>query len=117
MRFIVDAHLPPALVHWLRYRSYDALHTLDLADGNATSDVTILQLSVQEQRIVISKGRDFIEHLLLTNRPYKLLALTVGNTLTRPLLALFDRNWPVLIDLLAEHRFVELRADTIVVHF
>jgi len=38
MNFLVDAHLPRHLVLLLREHRYDAIHTLDLAEGNRTTD-------------------------------------------------------------------------------
>jgi predicted nuclease of predicted toxin-antitoxin system len=51
MRFLVDAHLPPSLC--------DLLHTIGLPAGNETTDRVINELSVTDQRIVISKDTDF----------------------------------------------------------
>lgn len=38
MRFLVDARLPRRLVYPLREADHDALHTLDVPDGNRTKD-------------------------------------------------------------------------------
>lgn len=59
MKFIVDAQLPFAVVKWLRQKGFDALHTSELPAQNLTADILIIQLSVVEQRVVISKDRDF----------------------------------------------------------
>lgn len=48
MRFLVDAQLPRRLSHRLREHGHDAVHTLDLPEGNRTSDEVINQLSVAE---------------------------------------------------------------------
>lgn len=117
LRFIVDAHLPMALAFWLRERGHDVIHTRDLPEQNATEDSVLLRLSMQEKRVVISKDRDFVEQILLTGRPHQLLALTMGNIVNRDLITLVARNWPRLEELLAKHRFVELSADHLVVHF
>lgn len=117
LRFIVDAHLPMALAFWLRERGYDVIHTRELPEQNATEDNVLLRLSMQEKRVVISKDRDFVEQILLTGRPHQLRALTMGNIVNRDLITLVARNWPRLEELLAKHRFVELSADHLVVHF
>ncbi len=50
MKFLVDAHLPPRLRE---------VHTQQLPDQNATKDRIINQLSLAEERIVISNESDF----------------------------------------------------------
>ncbi len=47
------------LVHWLRDRGHDVIHTRELPLKNKTEDSDIIQLSVQQDRTVISKDEDF----------------------------------------------------------
>lgn len=63
MNFLVDAHLPRRLVYRLREAGYDAIHTRDLPRGNRTPDAVINDLSVREQRIVVTKDEDFVPSL------------------------------------------------------
>jgi predicted nuclease of predicted toxin-antitoxin system len=39
MKFLVDAQLPRRLIHRLREAGHDAIHTLDLPDGNRSMTV------------------------------------------------------------------------------
>jgi len=80
------------LARWLVEKGYDAVHTLDLPDKNRTTDRQISELSVREQRIVISKDADFYNRFLLKLEPFKLIFLTVGNVSTEELISLFDKN-------------------------
>jgi predicted nuclease of predicted toxin-antitoxin system len=50
MNFLVDAQLPRRMTAWLAAAGCDAVHTLDLLDGNRTSDEQINNLAEQEQR-------------------------------------------------------------------
>ena len=75
MKFLLDAHLPKKLSLFLSWKGYDSLHTLDLPNKNATKDSEINQISIDEKRVVISKDLDFIESLLISNKPYKLICL------------------------------------------
>jgi predicted nuclease of predicted toxin-antitoxin system len=43
-----------------RAAGHDAIHTLDLPDGNATSDAGILAVADREQRVVVTKDTDFV---------------------------------------------------------
>lgn len=42
MRFLVDAQLPRRFCVWLAEAGHDAVHTLELPNGNRTSDWEIL---------------------------------------------------------------------------
>lgn len=59
MKFIVDAQLPRVLAEFLRYRGFDAIHTLDLEARNRTGDDAIRRISVEEGRILVTKDGDF----------------------------------------------------------
>ena len=48
MKFLLDAQLPRRLVYRLREAGHEVTHTLDLPDGNRTSDKAINALSVEE---------------------------------------------------------------------
>lgn len=59
MKFIVDVQLPKRLAVFLRERGYDAAHTLGLPRQNQTKETELNALSVAEQRIALSKDKDF----------------------------------------------------------
>ena len=54
MKFLVDAQLPVRLARFLQSAGYDTIHTKDLPKQNATSDLEINTLSLDESRIVIT---------------------------------------------------------------
>ena len=65
MKFLLDAHLPRRLCVLLEERGHDAIHTLNLSTGNHTKDSVISEISVREQRVVVSKDSDFVySHVL-----------------------------------------------------
>lgn len=53
MNFLVDAHLPRRLARKLQEAGHDAIHTLDLPNGNRSTDSEINAVSVRENRVVI----------------------------------------------------------------
>ena len=59
MKYIIDAQLPYLLAEMLRQRQLDVIHTDDLPDQERTGDQDIRDLSVKEDRIVITKDADF----------------------------------------------------------
>ncbi len=64
MNFLVDAQLPRRLAYHFRAAGHDALHTLDLPEGNRTTDHMINELSLREERIVVTKDEDFVTSFL-----------------------------------------------------
>lgn len=116
MKFIVDAQLPKRLSRFIEESGYDCLHTQELPKGNATSDAEINELSLREQRIVITKDADFVQSFLLQNKPYKLLLISTGNIRNQELEKLLRQNLQQLSTLFETHHYVELGRDAIVVH-
>jgi predicted nuclease of predicted toxin-antitoxin system len=116
MRFIVDAQLPRRLARWLAARGHDPLHTLDLARGNRTPDLAIIELACREDRIVLTKDADFVNSHLLLGRPPRLLLIATGNLGNLDLERLLARNIQALEIALEAHAFVELDLETLVVH-
>ena len=113
MKFLVDAHLPRRLCAMLAQHGHDATHTLDLPARNATKDGVINQLSLDEQRVVVSKDTDFFYSHLLQGRPWKLLLVKTGNISTRELRALFERNLPAIEAAFLTHTLVEIDRLTV----
>jgi predicted nuclease of predicted toxin-antitoxin system len=117
MKFLVDAQLPRRLAAWLREAGFDAVHTLDLPLGNRTSDTLINDISIAENRIVITKDSDFIDSFLLEKKPYKLLLVSTGNIRNAELEALFQANIKKIEETFAAgFEFIELNRTAIVVH-
>ena len=115
MRILLDAQLPRRLARELSNRGIDALHTLDLPDGNRTADRRISKFADRESRWVATKDRDFVDGFLLRGTPRRLLLVSTGNIDNDSLVALF-------IDRLAEiegasetNRFIELSRSMLVI--
>lgn len=85
MKFLVDAQLPVRLARFLKASGYDTIHTKDLLKQNATPDTEINAISIQQNRIVITKDSDFVNSCLTVQQPYKLLLITTGNIKNSPL--------------------------------
>jgi predicted nuclease of predicted toxin-antitoxin system len=116
MKFIVDAQLPRRLARFIQDSGYDAIHTLDLSQQNATPDSNINALSVAQERIVITKDSDFVDSFLTIQQPYKLLLITTGNIKNSELEILFATYLPNIIDLLSQYSYIEINHDTIIIH-
>jgi predicted nuclease of predicted toxin-antitoxin system len=116
MKFLVDAQLPVRLAQFLQNSGHDAIHTRDLPDHNATPDAVINFISIQEQRIVITKDSDFVQSFLLQNQPYKLLLITTGNIKNSDLEALFANHLEQLTELFESYSYIELNFSKIVIY-
>ena len=108
MKFLVDAHLPRSLCALLAEHGHDALHTCDLPEQNETKDGVLNRLSLEQQRIVVSKDTDFFYAHLLQGRPWKLLLIRTGNISARDLKDLFARNLSLIESALQTHTLVEI---------
>jgi predicted nuclease of predicted toxin-antitoxin system len=108
MKFLVDAHLPLSLCAILARRGHDVNHTLNLPAKNATKDAIINQISVDEQRVVISKDSDFFYSHLVLGRPWKLVLVKTGNMSKEELCSLFERHLSKIEAALEQHTLVEI---------
>ena len=115
MNFLVDAQLPRRAAGWLTAAGCDAVHTLDLPDGNRTTDAQLLDLADSEGRVLVTKDADFVDSHLLQNRPAKLLLISTGNISNRALEALFVPLIPNILLELQTHAFLELGRAGLVV--
>jgi predicted nuclease of predicted toxin-antitoxin system len=116
MNFLVDAHLPCRLARRLQEAGHDALHTLDLPNGNRTKDSEINDITEREQRVPITKDADFVNSFFVAGRPYKLLLISTGNITNRDLEVLFIPAIPAMVAALQTHAYIELSRTALIVH-
>lgn len=110
MNWLLDAQLPRRLAHRLRERGEDALNTLDLPDGNRTTDAAILAVATRDDRIIVTKDADFVASFRLAGQPRRLLLVATGNITNPALETLFRAALPELLAAFTEGRLVELQA-------
>ena len=108
MNFLVDAQLPRRMAAWLAAAGCDAIHTLDLPDGNRTTDEQVNDVAGRDNRVVVSKDADFVDGHLLRGRPGKLLLISTGNISNRDLEALVVPLIPDIVREFQTHSFLEL---------
>jgi len=113
VKFLLDAHLPRRLCVLLAEHGHDAIHTLNLSAGNHTKDSVISEISVSEQRVVVSKDSDFVYSHVLHGRPWKLLLIKTGNISAQDLSALIGRHLPVIERVLQTHTLVEVDRSSV----
>ena len=117
MDFIVDAMLPLKLSDFLNSGGHNSIHTLQLPNQNSSSDIDINQLSITQNRVVITKDSDFEDDIRIKKIPYKLLLIKTGNISNHDLLGIFSQHITSLISTLENNIFVELNSTGIISHF
>ena len=98
MKFLLDAQRPPSLKQLFISKGYDCIHTLDLKSGNDTPDKIINKITVEEQRILITKDSDFFDSFIIKDEPYKLILVKPGNTSKKELIRFFDNRFTEIIE-------------------
>jgi predicted nuclease of predicted toxin-antitoxin system len=116
VKFLLDAHLPRRLAHFLSSHGHEALHTLDMPDKNYTTDDIIISTADAERRVVVTKDSDFVASFHVARMPRRLLLVSTGNINNSELEELFNRNLDRIVDEFATHDFIELSRTHIIVH-
>jgi predicted nuclease of predicted toxin-antitoxin system len=116
VKFIVDAQLPKSLSLLLNHKGYDSIHTLDLPKKNESSDEAIIDISSDQNRVVITKDYDFLESFLVKSIPKKLILVRTGNIPNSFLIRIFTENLPHIISMISRSNLVEINRAEIVEH-
>jgi predicted nuclease of predicted toxin-antitoxin system len=116
MKCLVVAQLPRRFCVWLRESGHDAIHALELPQGNHTSDLEIIRIAESDDRIVVTKDDDFVQSFLVLNRPSRLLLISTGNIPNSALEKLMRANLTNIFDAFSTHRFIEIGRDSLVIH-
>ena len=116
MKVLVDAQLPRRLSRWLESAGHEAMHTLDLPEGNRTPDSEICAIADRDGRAVITKDDDFVYSHLVANTPVKLLLISTGNMGNADLLALVETHIGHIAQAFTDHHFVELTRTGVLLH-
>ncbi len=108
-KFLIDAQLPYGLAQKLNDLSYDALHTKDIPDTQSrTPDEMLISISVDENRIIISKDSDFVDAVRISKTLQQLVYVTTGNIKNKELIAIFENQISYIVQLLQNHAIVEV---------
>lgn len=117
MKFLIDAQLPRRTKYYLQDAGHDTIHTLDLPNQNHSTDTEVIAIAETEGRVVITKDADFVNSLIMTGKPSRLLLFSMGNVTNKELEALFVPLIPKIVDAFEDYSFVELNRTSILIHF
>lgn len=116
MNFVIDAQLPRLLSVRLRELGHESAHTLDLKDGNRTTDQALSFFADEHGAVLISKDRDFLDSHLLIGCPARLMMVAMGNVPNRHLLAVFENHIVAIENAFAQASWVELNVEGLIIH-
>ena len=116
MKFLIDAQLPYGLKLILAGFNVDAIHTDDLLDKELTTDNQIRKISVDEDRIVISKDSDFFDSYFVKKVPKKLLMITTGNVRNKDLFEMFKNNFHLILEGFNTNDLIEMDNNDLYFH-
>ena len=116
MKVLIDAQLPARLAELPTGLGHDAVHVSALSTGNRTTDAEISSVADSQERVVVTKDRDFRDGHLLTRAPRRLLLVTTGNVTNSRLLAIFEGHITDIAESFDSAAFVEVASDGLVVH-
>lgn len=116
MKFLVDAQLPARLARLLNEQGHDATHTSELPNANRTRDDEIAATADAEDRVVVSKDRDFRYSHFVKGCPRRLLVVHTGNISNYDLLALFEANIEQIVEALDEAPLAILGSNSLSIY-
>ena len=116
MKLLVDAQLPRQVARLLHDLGHDAIHTLDLPQANRTPDSEIIAISLQQERIVVTKDSDFVDSFIIHGEPKKLLLVSTGNIPNVHLTALFRSHLLQICQAFETMAFIEITRTGTVYH-
>ena len=88
---------------------------VSLAAKSRTDDDLINSISMNENRVVISKDSDFYDRFFVKLEPHKLLFLTTGNISNDDLINLFENNLDQILQELESANVVEFSRKSLTI--
>ncbi|MCH7414064.1 DUF5615 family PIN-like protein [Belliella sp. R4-6] len=108
MKFLLGAQLPPLLCEILKQKGHEAIHVLDLPNGDESTDKEVATFADDNELTLISKDSHFHHSHILLKSPKKLLVISTGNIKNRVLFDLVRKNILKIEILFEESDYLEL---------
>lgn len=114
MKFLIDAQLPETLVALFSYKGFDAIHTTSLPDSNRTSDKQLLKIAAENDYIVVTKDKDFLDYFLINKQPKQLLFIRTGNIPNVELTRILSNNLTDVAKQFEHCQLIEITREEII---
>jgi predicted nuclease of predicted toxin-antitoxin system len=109
VRFLLDTQLPAAMADWLRERSLEVEHVLEINLAQA-SDASVWKHATNVGAVIISKDEDFAEWVRRGRKGPSVVWIRIGNCSNRALKVRFESLLPSILAKLADgERLIEVR--------
>lgn len=116
MKFLFDAQLPWCLARTPSSVGHDVVHSMDLPNGNRSSDPEIIEIADRDARVVVTKDSDFVHSHLLHGHPARLRLVSTGNITNKELHDLFVTHLDQITQAFELTPFVELGRVHLIIH-
>ena len=93
MKFLIDTQLPPSLAALFSWKGHVGKHTSSWPDGHFMDDKEILSIAREENFIIVTKDKDFLNHFLVQGFPPAVLMLALGNISNQVLTQIISSNF------------------------
>lgn len=116
MKFLIDAQISYRISKYFSQKGFDVIHVNQLPQRDRTPDYEIIKYADNQNRIVVTKDKDYINSYILLGKPKKLLYISTGNLDNNQLLTLLNDNLVNILNSFNTYSFIELNAELIVFH-
>ena len=106
--FIIDANLPSKISVWEKNNFVDVLSINPLWDDNEIWDY-----AKANGLTIITKDKDFAVKQILQGSPPKLIHIKFGNLRLKEFIALIEKLWPAIENLIKEYSIINIYKDRI----
>ena len=106
--FIIDANLPSKISVWEKNNFVDVLSINPLWDDNEIWDY-----AKANGLTIITKDKDFAVKQILQGSPPKLIHIKFGNLRLKEFIALIEKLWPAIENLIKEYSIITIYKDRI----
>ncbi len=104
--FLLDENLPERL----RFTpALPVIHARDL--GSSLTDSVMWNHAKKHDLVIVSKGADFSDRIMVSEPPPKVVRLRIGNMRQRAFHAFLEQVWPAIETLLEHHKLVNVYLD------
>ena len=109
MKFLIDNQLPIALCAWLKEKSLEAVHVIEVG-LDAASDESLWEYAEKHRTILISKDEDFFHLSVRSSALVQVVWIRIGNCRTSALLNALEIVWPDIVNgLSSNEKIIEIR--------
>ena len=117
MKWLVDAQLPPNFCLWFLRHQEESIHVIDFEGGLTYPDDRIWEFAKNNQYIIVTKDRDFVERSFVFGAPPQVVHLDIGNCSNQELFLIFSIHWEELVKFIKSNKSLIVMTQTSIYTF